>query len=116
VRGVVPPPFPVPHPPCRQGRPSVKTGQVAPGSAQHPRRPLRRTALPRHQTLRATLDWSYGLLPESERLVLRRVAIFAGAFPLEAAIAIAAGTELRASEVIDCVLPSPKTSTPANCC
>jgi predicted ATPase/DNA-binding winged helix-turn-helix (wHTH) protein len=63
----------------------------------------RRTALPRHQTLRATLDWSYDLLPESERLVLRRVAIFAGAFPLEAAIAIAAGTELRASEVIDCV-------------
>jgi len=63
----------------------------------------RRTALPRHQTLRATLDWSYDLLPESERLVLRRVAIFAGAFPLEAAIPIAAGTELRASDVIDCV-------------
>jgi len=63
----------------------------------------RRTALPRHQTLRATLDWSYDLLPESERPVLRRVAIFASAFPLEAAIAIAAGTELRASDVIDCV-------------
>jgi predicted ATPase/DNA-binding winged helix-turn-helix (wHTH) protein len=63
----------------------------------------RRTALPRHQTLLATLDWSYDLLPESERLVLRRLAIFAGAFPLEAAIAIAAGTELRASDVIDCV-------------
>jgi len=61
----------------------------------------RRTALPRHQTLRATLDWSYELLPESERLVLRRVAIFAGAFPLEAAIAIAAGSELPAPDVID---------------
>jgi predicted ATPase/DNA-binding winged helix-turn-helix (wHTH) protein len=60
----------------------------------------RRTALPRHQTLRATLDWSYDLLPESERIVLRRVAIFARAFPLEGAIAIAAGTELRAFEVI----------------
>jgi predicted ATPase/DNA-binding winged helix-turn-helix (wHTH) protein len=63
----------------------------------------RRTALPRHQTLRATLDWSYDLLPESERLVLRRVAIFAGAFPLETAIAIAAGTALHSSDVIDCV-------------
>jgi predicted ATPase len=61
----------------------------------------RRTALPRHQTLRATLDWSYELLPESESLVLRRVAIFASAFPLEAAIAIAAGSELRAPDVID---------------
>jgi DNA-binding winged helix-turn-helix (wHTH) protein len=39
----------------------------------------RRTALPRHQTLRATLDWSYQLLPEPERVVLRRLAIFAGA-------------------------------------
>src|SRR6266446_5506170 len=36
----------------------------------------RRTALPRHQTLRATLDWSYQLLPEPERVVLRRLAIF----------------------------------------
>jgi predicted ATPase/DNA-binding winged helix-turn-helix (wHTH) protein len=63
----------------------------------------RRTALPRHQTLLATLDWSYDLLPESERIVLRRLAIFAGAFPLEAAIAIAASTELPASDVIDCV-------------
>ena len=37
-----------------------------------------RTALPRHQTLRATLDWSYELLPEAERVVLRRLAVFAG--------------------------------------
>src|ERR1700720_143144 len=40
----------------------------------------RRTALPRHQTLRATLDWSYELLPEPERLVLRRLAVFIGDF------------------------------------
>ncbi len=40
----------------------------------------RRTALPRHQTLRATLDWSYELLTEPERVILRRLAIFAGAF------------------------------------
>jgi predicted ATPase len=37
----------------------------------------RRTALPRHQTLRATLDWSYELLAEPERVTLRRMAIFA---------------------------------------
>lgn len=48
----------------------------------------RRTALPRHQTLRATLDWSYELLAESDRAVLRRLAIFAGVFPLEAAKAL----------------------------
>jgi predicted ATPase len=39
----------------------------------------RRMALPRHQTLRATLDWSYQLLPELERVVLRRLATFAAA-------------------------------------
>jgi predicted ATPase len=49
----------------------------------------RRTALPRHQTLRAALDWSYNLLPAEEATVLRRLAIFAGDFPLEAVIAIA---------------------------
>src|ERR1700675_406633 len=38
----------------------------------------RRTALPRHQTLRATLDWSYELLPEPERLAFRRPRVFAG--------------------------------------
>jgi predicted ATPase/DNA-binding winged helix-turn-helix (wHTH) protein len=49
----------------------------------------RRTALPRHQTLRATLDWSYELLPETERQLLRRMAIFSGGFTLEAATAVA---------------------------
>jgi predicted ATPase len=49
----------------------------------------RRTALPRHQTLRATLDWSYELLPEPERLVMRRLAVFAGDFTAEAARLIA---------------------------
>jgi predicted ATPase len=42
----------------------------------------RRTASPRHQTLRATLDWSYELLAERERTILRRLAVFAGAFSL----------------------------------
>jgi predicted ATPase/DNA-binding winged helix-turn-helix (wHTH) protein len=50
----------------------------------------RRTALPRHQTLGAALDWSYQLLPEEECAVLRRLSVFAGDFPLEAAVAIAA--------------------------
>jgi predicted ATPase len=50
----------------------------------------RRTALPRHQTLGAALDWSYQLLPEEERVVLRRLSVFAGDFPLEAAVAVAA--------------------------
>jgi predicted ATPase/DNA-binding winged helix-turn-helix (wHTH) protein len=60
----------------------------------------RRTALPRHQTLRATLDWSYELLPESERLVMRRLAVFAGDFTAEAASVIAAGGEITASDVV----------------
>lgn len=50
----------------------------------------RRTALPRHQTLRATLDWSYDLLPPEEAAMLRRLAIFAGDFTLDAAITVCA--------------------------
>jgi predicted ATPase/DNA-binding winged helix-turn-helix (wHTH) protein len=61
----------------------------------------RRTALPRHQTLRATLDWSYNLLPEEERLLLRRLAIFPAGFTLEAAIAVARESALDRSTVID---------------
>ncbi len=57
----------------------------------------RRTALPRHQTLRATLDWSYGLLAELERVILHRLAIFAGPFSLDAATAVAASPELAVS-------------------
>jgi predicted ATPase/DNA-binding winged helix-turn-helix (wHTH) protein len=50
----------------------------------------RRTALPRHQTLSATLDWSYNLLSWIERLVLRRLAVFVGGFSLEAALEVVA--------------------------
>jgi predicted ATPase/DNA-binding winged helix-turn-helix (wHTH) protein len=62
-----------------------------------------RTALPRHQTLRATLDWSYELLSEPERVVLRHLAVFAGSFTLQAATAVAADDEVAAPEVVDCV-------------
>jgi predicted ATPase len=48
----------------------------------------RRTALPRHQTLSTTLDWSYQLLPETERLVLRRLAVFAGFFTITEATGV----------------------------
>jgi predicted ATPase/DNA-binding winged helix-turn-helix (wHTH) protein len=60
----------------------------------------RRTALPRHQTLRATLDWSYELLPEPERLVMRRLAVFAGDFTAEAASLVAADDEIAVSDVV----------------
>ncbi len=49
----------------------------------------RRTALPRHQTLRATLDWSYDILSPAERQLLRRLAIFRGDFTLSSAAAVA---------------------------
>ena len=62
-----------------------------------------RTALPRHQTLRATLDWSYELLPAIERTVLHRLAVFAGGFTLEAASAVATAAGLGAPAVEDSI-------------
>jgi predicted ATPase len=50
----------------------------------------RRTAIPRHQTLRATLDWSYNLLPETEQVVFRRLAVFVAGFSFQAALDVAA--------------------------
>jgi len=60
-----------------------------------------RTAVPRHQTLRATLDWSYELLSRLEQTVLRRIAVFAGTFAARSASAVIADAELRAPEVLD---------------
>jgi non-specific serine/threonine protein kinase len=60
-----------------------------------------RVAPPRHQTLRATMDWSYKLLSEPERLLLQRLALFAGGCTLEAAEAICADGRLQAAEVLD---------------
>ena len=60
-----------------------------------------RTALPRQQTLRACIDWSYNLLTEPERALLRRLAVFAGGWTLEAAEAVGAGSEVESLEVLD---------------
>ena len=61
----------------------------------------RRTALPRHQTLRATLDWSYELLPDWESFLLRHLAIFPSGFTLEAATAVASNACSSASTVVE---------------
>src|SRR5205823_14887198 len=50
-----------------------------------------RTVLPRQQTLQATLDWSYDLLSEAERALLRGLSVFVGGFTLEAAEAVCGG-------------------------
>src|SRR5580692_9647836 len=63
----------------------------------------RRTALPRQRTLRATFDWSHELLPETERRLLRRLAVFAGGFTVDAAAAVMADTGLDATTVADCI-------------
>lgn len=60
-----------------------------------------RTALPRHQTLRALIDWSYGLLSEPERVLLCRLAVFAGGWTLEAAEATCAGEPVRKRDLAD---------------
>ncbi len=60
-----------------------------------------RTAAPRHQTLKAAMDWSYDLLAEPERILLRRLSVFAGGWTLEAAEAICAGGEVESSQVLD---------------
>jgi len=63
----------------------------------------RRTANPRHQTLRATLDWSHDHLSEVERLVLRRVAIFSGSFTLDTAIAIVGEEGLNQNDLAEAI-------------
>lgn len=62
-----------------------------------------RTALPRQQTLRATLEWSFDLLTEEERVLFRRLAVFAGGFSLAAAEAICAGEGIAEEQVLDLV-------------
>jgi non-specific serine/threonine protein kinase len=57
----------------------------------------------RQRTLRAAIDWSYGLLDEPERRLLRRLSVFAGGFGLEAAEAVCAGDGLDQDELLDLV-------------
>ena len=63
----------------------------------------RRTAVPRHQTLKATFDWSYELLSEVERIVFRRVAPFVGHFTLQAAMYVADQQGLSKAEFSDAI-------------
>ena len=58
-----------------------------------------RTALPRQQTLRALIDWSHELLTDRERVLFRRLAVFAGGFTLELATAIGQGDGVTAMDV-----------------
>lgn len=58
-------------------------------------------AVPRHQTLQATMDWSHDLLSKQEQALLRRLSVFAGGCTLEAAEAVCAGGGLERAEVLD---------------
>ena len=60
-----------------------------------------RTALPRQQTLRATVDWSYSLLNHAEQLLLGRLSVFAGSFDLDAAEAVCGTGGIAAFDVAD---------------
>jgi predicted ATPase/DNA-binding winged helix-turn-helix (wHTH) protein len=63
-----------------------------------------RTAVPRHQTLQAALDWSYALLDPAEQLILRQLSVFKGPFTLDSAVDLAARQNLDAEAVVDGVM------------
>ena len=60
-----------------------------------------RTALPRHKTLRAAMDWSHDLLPEDERILFRRLSVFAGSWTLSAAEEVCAGDGFEEDDTLD---------------
>jgi len=62
-----------------------------------------RTAMPRHQTLRAVVDWSWDLLDEAERLLWRRFSVFTGGATLEAVVQVCAGRGIGSDQVLDLV-------------
>jgi len=62
-----------------------------------------KSALPRHQTLRALVDWSYDLLTPAERSVLCRVSVFAGSFDMAAAEEVAAAGDVEAGDILDLI-------------
>jgi predicted ATPase/DNA-binding winged helix-turn-helix (wHTH) protein len=61
----------------------------------------RRNAVPRHRTLRATLEWSYELLPEPERRLFRRLAVFPVGFTIHAAVAVMGESALDDAAVVE---------------
>jgi predicted ATPase/class 3 adenylate cyclase/DNA-binding CsgD family transcriptional regulator len=63
-----------------------------------------RTAVRRQQTLRASVDWSYALLTESERVVFRRLAVFPGGFDLAAAQAVVGDSDLHPHQILDLLM------------
>jgi predicted ATPase len=62
-----------------------------------------RTAVPRHRTLKATLDWSYDLLSDAERIVFRRIAPFVGHFTLDGARYVTGELGVGAGEIFDAI-------------
>jgi predicted ATPase/DNA-binding winged helix-turn-helix (wHTH) protein len=62
-----------------------------------------RTAVPRHQTLQALIAWSYELLSGAEQQMLRRFSVFAGSTALSSIVAVAAGADIAAPQVLDLV-------------
>jgi predicted ATPase/class 3 adenylate cyclase len=62
-----------------------------------------RTALPRQQTLKATLEWSFNLLSTKEQTMLQRLSVFGGSWTIEAATVVASGDSIEADEVFDLV-------------
>ena len=60
-----------------------------------------RTALPRHRTMQASIDWSYRLLSEEERILLRKFSVFSGGWDLEAAEAVCADETVKSDQVVD---------------
>jgi len=61
----------------------------------------RRTALPRQQTLRALIDWSYDLLSEKEKLMWRRLSVFSGGWTLEAAQEVCSDEKIKKEKVLE---------------